>query len=139
MKPLDTRLVKNYNRNIQIYQIFKTATPPSSLCSVTTAAAARLPPALSSWIVLCQEILGKQKVQQWREKEKNADLMLQISNRARLQITTDRTVWGKLRNKSRRFKSKPCSRSPSWSHIMTLSTSANFLPCSIFGATSQFS
>lgn len=138
MKPLDTRLVKNYNRNIQIYQIFKTATPPSSLCSVTTAAAARLPPALSSWIVLCQEILGKQKVQQWREKEKNADLMLQISNRARLQITTDRTVWGKHRNKSRRFKSKPCSRSPSWSHIMTLSTSANFLPCSIFGATSQF-
>lgn len=73
-----------------------------------------------------------------REKEKNTDLMLQISNRARLQITTDRTVWGKHRNKSRRFKSKPCSRSPSWSHIMTLSTSASFLPCSIFGATSQF-
>lgn len=52
------------------------------------------PPALSSRIVLCREILGKQKVQQRREKEKNADLTLQISNRARLQITASRTVWG---------------------------------------------
>lgn len=138
MKPLDTRLVKNYNRNIQIYQIFKTTPPPHLLCHDCSGRS------FTPCIVLMDRFMPGNSWQAVsaaveREKEKNADLMLHISNRARLQITTDRTVWGKHRNKSRRFKSKPCSRSPSWNHIMTLSTSANFLPCSIFGATSQFS
>lgn len=110
------------------------------LCSVTTAAFRSFTPC----IVLMDRFMSGNSWQAERaavegEKEKNADLMLQISKRARVQITTDRAVRGKHSNKSRRFKSKPSSHSPSWSHIMTLSTSANFLPRSIFGATSQFS